>query len=118
MCVVGVWLAVSYVWASSSIEDSVPTGVVNNVQTSQIVKCDSALSGNAGPSGAVPTLPEGRAYERAPCDLPHHNFRLMFEIDVALGLAALLGLLFIHGAHRQPISEKDTKGLLVGATPS
>lgn len=113
---VGVWLAVTYVWTSSAIEDSVPTGVVNNVATSQIVKCDSALSGNAGPSGAVPTLPEGRAYGRAACDLPHHNFRLMFEIDVALGIAAVLGLVFIHGADRQPSSAEDTKGLLVGAT--
>jgi hypothetical protein len=108
------WFVVTWLWANSPIHDSVPTGLVNNVQTTQVVACDSPLSSNSGPSGPLPSLPDGRAYERAPCDRPHQEYRLLFGTDATLAMAAVLGLIFIR--KREPrVPEDGSAGLLVRA---
>jgi hypothetical protein len=90
-------------WANTPLTDNAPTGVINNAQTSQEVQCDSVLSGNAAPTKALPPLPEGRAFERPPCRLVHdHNLHL-FELDLALLVAAAFALLALRRRDaRQP----------------
>ncbi len=85
-----VWILLVTWWALSPTSDSVPTGLVKNVETAQTVDCDSPLSGNARASGSLPVLPRGRSYQRTPCALPHKNDRIIFAIDIAFVLAALV----------------------------
>ncbi len=93
-----VWIAIVAWWAVTPITDTVPTGSVPNkdkvpVATVQAVQCDSPLSGNTSPTGALPVLkPDSRSYQRTPCKLPHQNDRVIFAVDVLLVLGVLIVL--------------------------
>jgi len=102
------WFVIVLLWALRPVDDSVPTGVVNNQQTVQAVHCDSPLSGNDGPKGPLPSLPTGRGYERAACTDVHTQYRTLFWIDTALVLVLLV---LVFTVRRRP---QETPG----ATPS
>ena len=87
------WIVVVAIWASRPISDTVPTGTIKNVETNQTVQCDSPLSGNTTSTAPLPVLHGARSYERPPCDMPIHNGRIIFWVDVAVVLAAVVILL-------------------------
>ena len=90
-----VWLAGNLLWANMPLSDNAPTGVINEVQTSQEVKCDSVLSGSSKPKGPLPSLPDGRVFERPPCLLPHqHNLHLL-ELNLVLAVGGAIALLLL-----------------------
>ena len=107
-----VWFAAVLMWALQPVDDSVPTGIVNNQQTSQTVHCDSPVSGNDGPRGPIPSPPEGRAYERTPCTQVHAQYRTLFWIDSALAFVAL-ALLF--AVRRRPADTPDAAAVVVSS---
>ena len=82
-------------WAETPLTDNAPTGVINNVTTSQEVQCDSVLSRNASPTKAPPPLAEGRAFQRSPCRLVHELNLHLFELDVALLVGAAIALVAV-----------------------
>lgn len=82
-----VWIALVTGWAMQPMSDTVPTGTTKEgVETSQRIQCDSPLSGNDEPTGRVPVLHRGRAYERTPCEMPIENGRVIFWADIAVVL--------------------------------
>jgi len=89
------WFVAVLFWALQPVDDSVPTGIVNNQQTAQAVHCDAPLSGNDGPTAPLPSLPPGRAYERTACTDMHTQYRTLFWIDAALVFVLLVLLLTV-----------------------
>jgi hypothetical protein len=89
------WFLAVLLWALQPVDDSVPTGIVNNQQTAQVVHCDSPLSGNDGPTSPPPSLPAGHAYERTACTEVHTQYRALFWIDTALVFVLLALLLTV-----------------------
>jgi hypothetical protein len=82
-----VWICFVAWWSTRPVTDTVPTGVVNGVETSQSVQCDSPLSGHTTSPDPIPELPDPpgpwvRAYERTPCELPIHNNRMILWVDI------------------------------------
>jgi len=108
IAVLVVWFVAVVFWGLQPVDDSVPTGIVNNQQTAQTVHCDAPLSGNDGPTGPLPPLPAGRAYERTACTDMHTQYRTLFWSDTALVFALLALLLTVQ---RRP---QETRN----ATPS
>ncbi len=101
-----VWIALVVVWATQPISDTVPTGTVKGVETTQRVQCDSPLSGNTDPTGRLPVLGRRRAYERTPCEMPVQNGRIIFWADIALALAGAV-ILVKTWKPTQPGSDDD-----------
>jgi hypothetical protein len=87
-----VWFVAVTWWVVRPVSDTVPTGIVNNVQTAQTVQCDSPLSGNQSATGPLLQLQSGRAYERTPCEQTIKGDRVMFAVDIAVALAILIVL--------------------------
>ena len=87
-----VWAALCVAWSTRPLVDTVPTGRVNDEQTSQEVECHSALSASDGPAERLPTLEPPRLYEREPCRVAHRQARLMLGVDVVVALAASAAL--------------------------
>jgi hypothetical protein len=86
------WILLSAWWALQPVTDTVDTGLVKNVETSQAVQCDSPLSGNTKPTEPLPALHGGRKYEYTPCESVVQNSRTIFWVDVALVLIAVVVL--------------------------
>lgn len=86
-----VWFVAVLWWALQPVDDAVPTGTApdGTQQTSQVVHCDAPLSGNAGPTGPLPSLPAGLAYQREPCTHMHSEYRALFWADTALVVIAI-----------------------------
>ena len=90
-----IWIVLVAWWAISPIGDSVPTGIVKNrdgalVPTTQVVQCNSPLSGSTKPKEPLPILRPPRVWARTPCELPHQNDRVIFAIDVVLVLGVVV----------------------------
>jgi hypothetical protein len=102
-----VWIGVVIWWAAKPLTDSVPTGTVKDVETSQKVQCDSPLSGNTTSPDPLPELAKGRAYERTPCAQPIHNDRWILWIDIALVVAGVVILVKTWKPSPRPESSDD-----------
>jgi hypothetical protein len=87
-----VWLVAVVWWAFRPLVDHVPTGIIDNVHTSQAVSCGSPLSGDAGTESPLPELPSERSYERTPCVSAHQQAQLLFWLDMGITVI-LLGVL-------------------------
>ena len=89
------WIVVVAIWASRPISDTVSTGIIKNVKTGELVEtyrtvqCESPLSGNTK-STALPVLHGGRSYQQAPWEMPIQQGRIIFALDIAVVLAALV----------------------------
>jgi hypothetical protein len=86
-----VWLVAVTWWAVRPVSETVPTGMVKNVQTYQTVQCNSPLSGGSA-TESLPTLGSGRAYEYTPCQKTVTHDRVVYAGDVALVIAVLIVL--------------------------
>ena len=87
-----VWFVAVLWWAFQPLVDHVPTGIVDNVQTTQAVSCGSPLSGDAGTESPLPELPPERSYQRTPCVSAHQQAELLFWIDAGVTVV-LFGVL-------------------------
>jgi hypothetical protein len=98
------WFAFTVHWAFSSQTDSVPVGVDANFvpprATAVEVSCNGPFDSAPRGSGPLPTLRAQPvqvpkvpplAYQRTPCELVHHNARIVFALDVAAYLAVIGG---------------------------
>jgi len=102
IAVLVLWFLAVLFWALQPVDDFVPTGIVNNQQTAQAVHCDAPLSGNDGPTAPLPSLPAGRAYERAACTDMHTQYRTLFWIDTVLVFVLLALLLTVRRRPPEP----------------
>jgi hypothetical protein len=102
LVVVVLWMVLVALWAVDPMTISVT--VAKNADGSDItatVQCDSPLSGNTNPTGALPTLPAGQAVGHAPCDGPVTSARAVFFLDVLVTAGVVLALV-ISRRHRGP----------------
>ena len=105
------WFFAVLWWALQPVDDAVPTGTVGTQQTSQTVKCDAPLSGEGGPTGPLPSLPAGQAYQREPCTKVHTEYRALFVADSALVVIAIALLV---GVGRKPRMNPEVSGSSTG----
>lgn len=93
------WFAVTVIWASRPLSDSVPIGKdAEGKVVVATVKCNTLFDGSPMSAAMMPTIvtPDGIepewALPRAPCIQVHDEARLLFGINVVvfvLGIAAL-----------------------------
>lgn len=94
------WFLVVAVWAVRPQTDAVPVGTDYTLLpqprlVSVDVACNSLFDSAARPDEPLPALtpqPEGQpalAFERTPCELVHHNARIVLAIDVAFYLLVM-----------------------------
>ena len=86
------WFVAVVWWALQPVTDAVPTSA-GTQPTSQVVHCDAPLSGNDGPSGPVPSLPPGQAFQREPCTQLHTQYRALFLADAVLTVVVIVLLI-------------------------
>lgn len=119
-------------WAVQPLEDNVPVGVdwsptalvppQNERLVSQQVACNSLFASSARPDEPLPTLvsqPEGRQpleYQREPCELVQQQARIVFGLDVAFTIAALVGLVWSTRRLRRRDAELTDAAPVVAAT--
>src|SRR3954451_9513729 len=113
------WFVAVLFWALQPVDDSVPTGIVNNQQTAQAVHCDAPLSGNDGPTAPLPSLPPGRAYARTACTDMYTQYRTLFWIEPGLVFVLLALLLTVRQlpqevGHEQDLEDSYLPAVLLG----
>jgi hypothetical protein len=91
VCAAVLWMAVVFFgWANRTMDDAVPTGVIDDVFTTESVRC-SGLFGSGQPTGPLLELEPPREYTRPPCELPHRHGRLVFGINVMFAVLVAVG---------------------------
>ena len=86
------WVVGVGIWSVRPLVDQVPTGIVDAQPTAQAVECGSPLSGDAGPSAPLPSLPPGLAFQREACASMHADARRLLAFDT---LALLIGAVIV-----------------------
>jgi len=89
------WIVAVAWWAAKPMTDNVRTSVATatHAETVASVQCDSPLSGNTSPNAALPGLNAGQSFDRAPCELPINDGRIIFVIDVVVTVVVLFALI-------------------------
>ena len=83
--VVLLWAVGLGAWAFTPLNDSVPTGVVDDKATFEKLECSAPIDGNARPdSFSLPELEPPRQYARPPCEQTHSVNRNMFVFNAVL----------------------------------
>lgn len=103
------WFVAVLWWALQPVTDAVPTSA-GTQPTSQVVHCDAPLSGNNGPSGPVPSLPPGQAYQREPCTQMHSQYRSLFLADTVLVVVVIALLVGVRRRERSPVPDNASTG--------
>jgi hypothetical protein len=126
--VAAIWyICILALWALQPLTDSVPVGIDVTLKTpaavSVEVDCNGVFESASRDDSLLPPLkaqPEGEPalkYQRQPCDLVHHQARIVFILDtlVFVGLMGGLGWFMLRG-RRIPVNDNPIDPILAGSS--
>ena len=88
LIVLVVWSIFLAYWAMQPQIDHIPTGIVNEVHTTQAVVCGAPAGQSVGTSASLPPLGPKQTYERDACVLTEKDNRRLLIFDVLFTVVA------------------------------